>query len=301
LLDGEPSSDPAGPFSWRHVALARATRWVSNERFDFVEGLHDGFRRLSSPATHYRSILFLKGDYWVVRDEVESATSHAVELRWHLAAGVRVAELDGSRVLLEGDCRGRTSRLTVASIGPVDCAYRADRSMVSPGFGELAPAWALSLGTTTGAAERLMTLLLPEPSTQAVAKDARSELIRSVPTERGNLWKLNPRKGVTDLLMFDSCASREEDVEFEGDWAWVRGGRNSPVREFLLIGGRRLRCGDALSVEAERQCEHIYGVLDGDAWSIKADDSCPVLVRTGDERWAAFRVATAGATVLGNR
>jgi hypothetical protein len=58
FVDDEPSSCPAGPFSWKTVAHAEPLSWISERRFDYVSGRHDGYQRLSDPAVHTRSILF---------------------------------------------------------------------------------------------------------------------------------------------------------------------------------------------------------------------------------------------------
>ena len=82
-LDGESSSVSAGPFSWQSIANAKLLEWISKPGFDFFSGTHDGYQRLASPATHRRDILFLKGDYWIVIDEIESTGTHEYTLPFH--------------------------------------------------------------------------------------------------------------------------------------------------------------------------------------------------------------------------
>ena len=43
-VDQESSSEPAGPFSWKHVAHTRPRQWISRERFDYFQGSHDALR-----------------------------------------------------------------------------------------------------------------------------------------------------------------------------------------------------------------------------------------------------------------
>ena len=85
VIDGEPSSIPAGAFSWKTRAETRRNAWIAEDRFDLFEGTHNGYERLASPAIHTRSILFLKGDYWIMRDVVETAGSHEYSLNFHYA------------------------------------------------------------------------------------------------------------------------------------------------------------------------------------------------------------------------
>ncbi|HVF50403.1 MAG TPA: alginate lyase family protein, partial [Pyrinomonadaceae bacterium] len=84
-IDGESSSVPDTAFTWKHTAHAAARRWITHARFDFFSGEHDGYARLDAPATHARSILFLKGGYWILRDEVRTSGAHSYELRFHFA------------------------------------------------------------------------------------------------------------------------------------------------------------------------------------------------------------------------
>ena len=82
-LDDESSSVPDAAFSWKNKANCSLQKWVSNDRFDFISGQHEGFRRLPDPAILTRSILFLKHDYWIVRDGISSLHAHSAEVRFH--------------------------------------------------------------------------------------------------------------------------------------------------------------------------------------------------------------------------
>ncbi|MBV9960355.1 MAG: alginate lyase family protein, partial [Acidobacteria bacterium] len=89
-IDGESSSVPAGPFSWKRSTHAHALAWKIDERFDYFAGVHDGYMSLlRAPAMHTRSVLFLKDDYWIVRDAVETDGEHRYELHFHFAAGAQ--------------------------------------------------------------------------------------------------------------------------------------------------------------------------------------------------------------------
>ncbi len=88
-IDGESSSTSDGPFSWKQIANARTLKWISQPRFDFFMGQHDGYMRLSAPALHRRSILFLKNEYWMVIDEVDTEGPHEYDLHFHFADSAR--------------------------------------------------------------------------------------------------------------------------------------------------------------------------------------------------------------------
>lgn len=88
-IDGVSSSEPATAFSWKTRAEAKRNNWVSTDRFDLFEGSHNGYERLTDPATHSRSILFLKNDYWIVRDMVETQGEHDYSLNFHFDTSIR--------------------------------------------------------------------------------------------------------------------------------------------------------------------------------------------------------------------
>lgn len=102
LVDGQDQSVPADRMSWKTMAAARCNRWISTSWFDFVEGEHDGYRRLPDPVIHRRAVLFLKPDTWVVWDVLQGRAAHQMELLLHLLPGcnVLVNKKDGGFALL---------------------------------------------------------------------------------------------------------------------------------------------------------------------------------------------------------
>ncbi len=88
-VDGESSSTPLGPFSWQTVANAKVLEWTSKPESDFFSGTHDGYLRLMSPVTHRRDILFQKGDYWIIVDEIESDGPHEYALPFHFVESAK--------------------------------------------------------------------------------------------------------------------------------------------------------------------------------------------------------------------
>ena len=80
-------------------SLVPRQQWINRERFDYVEGKHDGYLRLAAPVTHARSILFLKNDYWIVRDRVTSSAEHLYALWFHLNADLN-GRVDAEQALV---------------------------------------------------------------------------------------------------------------------------------------------------------------------------------------------------------
>lgn len=103
-LDGQSSSETDGAFSWSTTARCSLRHWISKDRFDFVSGQHDGFMRLQSPAIVTREILFLKHDYWIVRDAVSSSGDHRLDVRFHFEPARDIEEALGIRCFGSGHC-----------------------------------------------------------------------------------------------------------------------------------------------------------------------------------------------------
>ena len=64
-------------------------RWVTNDTVDFIEGRYDeGFGDANDKTvTHYRAVLFVKSQYWLVLDVLspKDTAEHAYESMFHLA------------------------------------------------------------------------------------------------------------------------------------------------------------------------------------------------------------------------
>lgn len=82
-VDRQSSSISAGPFSWKTITNCERLAWQEHPRFTFVSGRHRGYEH----GVHTRSILFLKHDYWVIRDRVELTGEHQIDLWFHFEPG----------------------------------------------------------------------------------------------------------------------------------------------------------------------------------------------------------------------
>jgi hypothetical protein len=87
MVDGQDQSILMGTRHVYRAAQATLHEWVSNAVFDFVSGSHDGYCRLADPVTHWRSILFVKPEYWIVFDLLAGHGVHTLEQYFHLAPG----------------------------------------------------------------------------------------------------------------------------------------------------------------------------------------------------------------------
>jgi|GEM_PF-4734621 len=89
-------------FKWLRPCSARLLDTFSGTEYDFAAAMHEGYRRLREPVTHYRAVLFLRPpahrSCWIVIDRLEGAGRHHCALRFHFPPGVAIRG-EGSQVV----------------------------------------------------------------------------------------------------------------------------------------------------------------------------------------------------------
>jgi len=171
-VDDESSSLPNGPFTWKTTAQCSLQKWISEKRFDFVSGQHDGYMRLQDPVTVKREILFLKHDYWIVRDTIVSSGEHRVDVRFHFAPG---------------------SSLDIRSFG--NGRWVEEEAWVSHCYGQKEPSKALSFSATLKGGAEVVSFLLPEKSDWQV---------REIEAQEGRAFEVSGAK-TTDLVIIPAA------------------------------------------------------------------------------------------------
>jgi len=238
-VDRESSSLPDGPFSWRTIAKSECRNWISRDRFDFVEGSHDGYSRLSSPAIHVRSILFLKDDYWVVRDCVKSGASHQADLWFHFETGATplIRAVEGQAVMVSEE--SEQNGLDIAVFGD-NARWRREESAVSHCYG-MKEAGRVYVSTSTIDPDgETVTLLLP----YGISSSTHSN-VREIEAIGGRALEVTHESGKDVLMLRNSESARVETERLGSDfeWTWARFGNSqqaTPI-ELLLIGGNTLQ------------------------------------------------------------
>ena len=167
-VDNESSSEPNGPFSWKTIARCSLDQWISEDRFDFVSGQHDGFTRLADPVTVKREILFLKGDYWIVRDTVAATQEHRVDISFHFDSAPGVADT------LEILCFGNGREVE-------------EEAFVSHCYGQREVAKTLQFSASLNGNGEIVTFLLPRlPGREWSVKEVGSSEGRAFEVSVGN-------------------------------------------------------------------------------------------------------------------
>ena len=262
-IDGQSASVPDGPFSWLFRADARVDGWWSGSVVDRFVGSHAGFQRLSDPATHRRSVYFVRGEYWVIVDTILSVGTHESTAHFHMASGSRVTQATARSGWIDAACADGRSQLFFAVAGDVDSLEWGD-DWVSPSYGSRTRA-PYARVTSRGQGRRdLVTVLCPASAGQPVT-------VRGLPTEAGKgRAVVVDRPDTHDLFLFDTEGTvRLAGVEMDADAALIR--RRSPggpVSSLALFGAAaRLRVDD-LHIQAagaaEAVCTTCGWVVEGD-------------------------------------
>lgn len=240
-VDGQSSSVSDGPFSWQTTARSECSRWITDERFDYLVASHDGFQRLQAPATHTRSVLFIRNDYWILRDVVDSTGAHELRAWFHLDPRAQLSALERNTVCL-------TNGLRIVAFGP-DLELKEERGWVSQCYGEKTEAAVLSFTVLANGSAELVTFLVPE-----VARVGEIEAIggRAFAIEMGELRDV--------LMLRDPDAKQVETARFESDFAatWVRFERENPQTpaELIVIDGQTLRFEDREVLQSAKTISH---------------------------------------------
>ncbi|MDY6895658.1 MAG: alginate lyase family protein, partial [Thermotogota bacterium] len=93
VVDGLNQSEyiePYDNFGWSKKADCKTTACFSDEEFDFIGGYHDGYKRLSDPVRHFRSVLFVKNEYWLITDILDGQGEHCLEWPLHFVQDITI-------------------------------------------------------------------------------------------------------------------------------------------------------------------------------------------------------------------
>ena len=215
-VDGKSSSIPAGTFSWQTKTACEALAWVEHERFTFVSGRHHGYEEMAAPGRHTRDILFLKHDYWLLRDRLELSGEHQVDQWFHFDSGV-------SPDLLE-----------IASFAE-NGRWRTEEGWVSHCYAERSIAPVRVFTVTAGGSFEITTLLLPKRG-----NDLRIEQLE-IDGGRGVEIRTERARDLIIIRDRDARLAQTASMVSDFDYTWVRfASGNETPEELVLLGGRRL-------------------------------------------------------------
>jgi hypothetical protein len=143
VVDGRSQSTPDGPFHWARTARTTVRRWHSADRFDYFEGMHDGY----APVLHRRHVLAMHDDLIVIADlvlDLPERGAHRVAVHWHVDP--RWAVQLGDRLAHLSSRAGRVDlAVTEGGMEVLTGDTASGLGLYSPAYGRVEPATTVRL------------------------------------------------------------------------------------------------------------------------------------------------------------
>ncbi len=270
-VDDESWSIPSGPFSWQTIGDSRAIDWISKERFDYVFASQNAGSDEVAFA-HYREILFLKNEYWIIRDYISSSRSRRIKLWFHFdseVASLRDKE-NTIRVIREN---GHGAGLQVTTFGERG-EWLRESGWVSHCYGsrEKSPLWVFS-AESNGPVE-LITVMVPEKL------DATSRpVVREIEALNGRAFEIKTENKHDVLLLRRGWGLQNGQMETprfisDFDVAWVRfaNERARSPEELVLIGGETVELDGRILLKSTRTIDYLVGSSLGDRFRVETNE-----------------------------
>jgi hypothetical protein len=234
-VDGLSSSEPAGPFSWASVARCQLLDWRSSDRFDVFEGEHDGFQRLAAPVSYKRSLVFIKGSYWILRDRAASAGVHDFAQHF-LFSPDATPRLVPQTIKAGGTicCEQTPGEAGLDIVTFSDCGtWALEDGWVSSRYADRRIAKTAVFVVSAADSADLITFLVPR------AADGKADLPTQVAAEGGRAFMLHHSgdKGWADLfLVRREAVVATAELKTDAAWLWLRRQEIRPVELIMKSG-----------------------------------------------------------------
>src|SRR5215471_256289 len=264
-IDRQSSSVVAGPFSWKSIARCQSLAWIRQDRFDYVAGAHDGYTVMSPPATHERSILFLKRDYWVIRDRLKSAGERSVNLWFHFdPASDPLIEAAGAQATIIAEHNGESGLDVHGFAG--NGRWRREDGWVSHCYGQKEPARVYVFSAVLSGTRNAVSLLMPR-----LAKSRWR--VREIEAIGGQAFEVANEEWL-DIVMIRTGA-RIETARLASDfaWTWARFSRadTSILEELVLISGRALEIEGRQVLQTGQRLKYVTARRDDGQFQVDTD------------------------------
>ncbi len=221
-IDGCGSATPDGAFHWRSRANARQEAWFDSGSVVLFQGSHDGFERLRPTVRYRRSIVLVRPDTWLFRDEMQSEGDHELAVHWQCAPDIVAEVTAGGVVLLRGGAEVLTMR--VAEAGGT---WSLSREWASGTYGAREPATHVRYVRREAGPQSVTTLLCRGPGS-----------CRTGQAEGHGIPPALARAGSTTGLLLTGWSAQPPWLETDANLSWlqVEDGR----AELTVAGATRL-------------------------------------------------------------
>lgn len=264
-LGATSSSAPAGPFRWGQVARPALRTWMTHQQFDFFQGSHDGFQRFDPRGRHERSVLFIKGMGWIIRDRVESTGSQDIRVHFHLAPGLHVVKARDAAWLTDGSGPG----LELA-VFATEGSLVQSTAWVAPVYGRRVEAAALTFLVPHRPSIDIVTVLI-----SCRHESERCRVEQEVECIGGRAFRITGPRSHHEIAIGDGDQISTPSIETDAVWAAVRREPEGSPAECLMLEGTTMTI-DGQKVFANPNPESGLGRFDRGAWHIESVPSAEV-------------------------
>lgn len=230
---------------WSQVSSAQPQCWVSTPELDIVGGAVDRFARHSPAVAQRRYVLFLKGDYFLIFDEIFSADAPSeatIESSLHFAPGTLAVA--GNTLLYDDQPVAQLSLPQGAAVEIACGGQEVDQGWCAPGYGQRQAAPVLRMKMHLSLPLR-MGMLFPLSAT----RESVASFHQSAAGEGVTAFTVARREG-EDVVLFNPlqrsyCCPGQPPLETDALCTVIR--RRNQESEFsfiklnhLIQGGKRL-------------------------------------------------------------
>lgn len=244
IVDGKPQALPRLTFRWQEVPRVECVGWGFGQRYDYVEGLHDGYRKLPDPVSHRRIVLFVKPDCFYIIDVLEASLEHEYEQLLHFAPGKIVVDASG-KVRWQGENRAALLVEPIAlhrvRTSVIEGTTDPPQGWVSRGYGEKEPAPVVSL-KTRGIGRTVLGFRIS--AVEATAKDAPKSSVQ----KHGHLLIYGEESGPGEELLMLSPGSLSwqfDEIGSDAELVFLKRETTGKVESGLIVGGSFFKFGRA--------------------------------------------------------
>lgn len=250
VVDGQDQSEFLDGWLFKTKAVPTNKCWLTSESFDYFDGSHNGYERLSEPVTHRRRVLFVKPDYWVILDDLTGQGQHAFDLYWHFTENAKLSANkedlrmfvdygdDVSLAVLPVDTAGLSAEIIQGCDDPI-------QGWISYDYAVKLPAPVLRYTQKTNTPARFTTILHP-------FKGSRSEV--DAKWIASNVLEIT-KDGYRDLIIFsDDGKTKYGEFEFDGQVLYADFDPNGKLKRCFSVGASFILYDGKLILNSEGKC-----------------------------------------------
>jgi len=93
-IDDKDQAVQETSFIWSHPYRCHLEKFCLTEKDLYISAYHDGYKRLSNPVFHRRTVSFFDNEFFIIKDSFWGEGSHKFELNFHIAPGANVNKID---------------------------------------------------------------------------------------------------------------------------------------------------------------------------------------------------------------